>query len=336
MQNAEKRLNLLSLLPEEIYVEPAYRKKQIFSWLGKKQARSFEDMTDLPKSLRGELAERYMLDVPEECERRISADGTQKILWRLTDGERIETALMCYKHGNSICISTQAGCRQGCAFCASGSHGLSRNLSAGEMMGQILYCGLDIGHIVLMGTGEPLDNYDETIRFLKLVSHQDGRGLSPRHISLSTCGVVPGILELAELGMPVTLSISLHAPDDATRNVIMPINRRYPVAVLLDACEKYFEKTGRRISYEYVIIDKLNDSLGQARQLAALLKNHPAHINIIPYNPVPGKPFAAPKKETVERFVRELRHMQVTVRRTLGSDIEAACGQMRAGARSSD
>jgi 23S rRNA (adenine2503-C2)-methyltransferase len=235
---------------------------------------------------------------------------------------------MRYKHGVSVCLSTQAGCRQGCAFCASGAHGFSRNLTAGEILGQALYCGVDIGHVVLMGTGEPLDNFDQTIRFIKLISHPWGRNLGLRNISVSTCGDVPGILKFAELGLPVTLSVSLHAPDDETRDRIMPVNRKYPIAILMDACGKYFVKTGRRISYEYVIIEGLNDSTGHARRLKALLKGKPAHVNIIPYNPVAGKPYRAPKAVAVERFARELGE-PATVRRTLGADIDAACGQLR-------
>ncbi len=326
-----EKINILSLLPEEIEAEPAYRRGQIFAWLGKRAARSFEAMTDLPKTLRDNLAERYRLDVPEEVTRCVSTDGTEKILWSFSDGERIETALMRYRHGTSVCVSTQAGCRQGCAFCASGSHGLSRNLSAGEILAQCLYCGEDVNHVVMMGTGEPLDNFDESVRFLKLISHPEGRGLSLRNISLSTCGDAEGIEKLAALKLPVTLSVSLHAPDDETRSRLMPINRRFPIQPLLKACKKYFENTGRRISYEYVIIDRLNDSPAHARRLAALLGKHPAHVNLIPYNPVPGKPFGAPKKETVLRFARELGSIPATVRRTLGTDINAACGQMRSG-----
>ena len=325
----DEKIDILSLFPEEIDVEPAYRKKQVFSWLGKRGAASFGQMTDLPKTLRAALAGQYSFAVPQELRRQVSADGTQKILWELADGERVETALMRYHHGTSVCLSTQAGCRQGCKFCASGSHGFSRDLTAGEMLSQALYCGMDFGHIVLMGTGEPLDNFDQTVRFIRLISHPDGRNLSPRHISLSTCGDVPGILKLAESGLPVTLSVSLHASDDETRDRLMPINRKYPISGLLDACRKYFDKTARRISYEYVIIEGFNDSPEDARRLAVLLKGAPAHVNIIPYNPVPGKPFRAPQADAVRRFMRELGGIQATVRRTLGSDIAAACGQMR-------
>jgi 23S rRNA (adenine2503-C2)-methyltransferase len=322
-------MDFLSLLPEEIDVSPPYRQKQIFSWIHKHKARAFDEMTNIPKTLRSELAERYPLNVPREIERQVSADGTQKILWGLSDGERAETVLMKYKHGVSACLSTQAGCRQGCVFCASGARGFIRDLTAGEILGQILYCGAEVGHAVLMGTGEPLDNFDRTVRFIRLISHPGGRNLSPRNISLSTCGDVPGILKLAETGLPVTLSVSLHAPDDETRDRIMPINRRYPISTLLDACGKYFDKTGRRISYEYVIIDGLNDSPAYARRLKSLLRGRPAHINIIPCNPVPGKPFTPPPPETVKRFMRELEGLQATVRRTLGPDIDAACGQLR-------
>ena len=329
MPHEEEKLNILSLLPEEINVAPDYRKKQIFSWIGQHGVRSFGEMTNLPKPMRADLSERYAFGVPQEMERKISADGTQKILWRFADGERVETALMRYKHGRSVCLSTQAGCRQGCKFCASGADGFSRNLTAGEMLAQTLYCGEEISRAVLMGTGEPLDNFDETVRFLRLVSHPEGRNLGLRHISLSTCGDLPGILKLAELGLPVTLSVSLHASDDETRSRLMPVNRRYPISQLIGACGKFYEKTGRRISFEYVIIKGLNDSPGQARSLAALLKGFPAHINLIPYNLVPGKPYHPPEADGVERFIRELGGIQATVRRTLGTDIMAACGQMR-------
>jgi 23S rRNA (adenine2503-C2)-methyltransferase len=335
MQN-NKKVDVLSLYPEEIEVSPSYRQTQVFSWLHKHAVRSFAEMTNLSAGLRSELDGRYCIDVPEELERQISADGTQKILWGLSDGERVETALMRYKHGVSACLSTQAGCRQGCSFCASGHGGFSRNLTAGEILGQFLYCG-GAGHgggeepnrAVLMGTGEPLDNFEQTARFIKLISHPDGRNLSLRRLSLSTCGHVPGILKLAELGLPVTLSVSLHAPDDETRDRIMPINHKYPIAQLLEASLKYFQKTGRRISYEYVIIDRLNDSPEQARRLAALLKGAPAHINVIPYNPVQGKPFSSPTPERLARFMKELGGVEATVRRTLGADIDGACGQLR-------
>ncbi|MDR1692321.1 MAG: 23S rRNA (adenine(2503)-C(2))-methyltransferase RlmN [Oscillospiraceae bacterium] len=325
----DKKIEILSLYPEEIEAEPSYRRIQIFSWLGKRSAKTFSEMTNLPAGLRAELAERFTIAVPEETERRISADGTEKILWTLHDGERIETALMKYKHGTSVCISTQAGCRQGCAFCASGSHGLSRNLTAGEMLAQALYCGAAVNHVVLMGTGEPLDNFDQTVRFLKLISHPEGRGLSLRNVSLSTCGDAEGIRKLAELKVPVTLSVSLHAPDNETRNRLMPVNRKIPVEELMGACLNYFQITGRRISYEYVIIDGINDSPAHARKLAALLRKQAAHVNLIPVNPVPGKPFKQPDKDTIAKFVRGLGSIPVTVRRTLGSDIGAACGQMR-------
>jgi 23S rRNA (adenine2503-C2)-methyltransferase len=322
-------MDFLSLLPEEIDVLPDYRKDQIFSWLHRHKARSFGEMTNLSKALRAGLAERYTIGVPREVERQASSDGTQKILWEFSDGEHAETVLMRYNHGVSACLSTQAGCRQGCAFCASGTHGFSRNLTAGEILGQIYNSGEDINRVVLMGTGEPLDNFDQVVRFIRLIGHPMGRNLSPRHISLSTCGDVPGILRLAETGLPVTLSISLHAPDDETRDRLMPINRKYPISMLLDAAGKYFAKTGRRISYEYVIMDGLNDTLGHARRLKTLLKGKPAHINIIPCNPVPDKTFAPPKAESVKKFLRELDGLEVTVRRTLGSDIDAACGQLR-------
>jgi 23S rRNA (adenine2503-C2)-methyltransferase len=330
MQIKEK-IDILSLFPEEIDVSPPYRQGQVFSWLHKHAVKSFSEMTNLPAAMRSELDERFYIPVPEELERLVSEDGTQKILWQFRDGERVETALMCYKHGTSACLSTQAGCRQGCAFCASGHGGLSRNLSAGEILAQLSYSGGDVNRVVLMGTGEPLDNFEAVVRFLKLISRPDGRALSLRRVSLSTCGYVPEILKLADLSLPVTLSVSLHAPDDETRSQIMPINKKYPIAMLLDACGKYFSKTSRRISYEYVIIGGLNDSPGQARRLRALLKGTPAHINVIPYNPIPGKPFSPPTPERLARFMGELDGLEATVRRTLGADINSACGQLRGG-----
>jgi 23S rRNA (adenine2503-C2)-methyltransferase len=327
----DTKVNILSLFPEEIEVSPSYRQTQVFSWLHKHTVKSFAEMTNLPAPLRRELDSRYAIYIPEEFERQVSVDGTQKILWGLRDGEKVETALMRYRHGISVCLSTQVGCRMGCAFCASGHGGFSRNLTAGEILGQFYYCGEDANRAVLMGTGEPLDNFDHTVRFLKLISHPEGRGLSPRRLSLSTCGHVLGILKLAELGLPVTLSVSLHAPDDGTRSRIMPINKKYPIATLLDTCKNYFAKTGRRISYEYVIIDRLNDSPEQARLLAALLKGTPAHVNIIPYNAVSGKQFSPPKPDRLARFMKELGGLEATVRRTLGADIDGACGQLRSG-----
>jgi 23S rRNA (adenine2503-C2)-methyltransferase len=333
MQN--EKIDILSLFPEEIDISPAYRRKQVFGWLHKHAARSFGSMTNLSKAMRGELDGRFGIYAPEEAERQVSKDGTVKLLWRLWDGELVETVLMRYRHGRSACISTQAGCRQGCAFCASGAYGFSRDLTAGEMLSQILYCGDRVGNAVLMGMGEPLDNFENTVRFLRLVSHPEGYKLGLRNVALSTCGDVPGILKLAELGLPVTLSVSLHAPDDETRSRIMPINRKYPIGELMEACEKYFSKTARRISYEYAIIVGLNDTGEHAARLRALLRGRSAHVNIIPCNPVPGKPFFSPGGDAVKRFVSKLDGLQVTVRRTLGADIGGACGQLRAARRHS-
>jgi len=326
--------DLLSLLPDELETlftdmgQPRYRAKQVFAWLHR-GIRDFDDMTDLPAALRKQLRETCVLRIPEEIRRQHSADGTEKILWRLHDGETVESVLMRYEAGRSICLSTQAGCRQHCVFCASSAGGLVRNLTAGEILGQLLHCKEPVSRAVLMGIGEPLDNFDNTIRFLRLLSHPHGRNMSPRHLSLSTCGLVPEIDKLADSALPVTLSVSLHAPDDETRRKLMPAAKLYPLDKLLQSAKRFFEKTGRRISYEYIMLDGINDSAEQARTLAKLLRRHPAHINLIPYNPVEGKPYKPPPADTIAAFARQLPGYDVTIRRTLGSEIEAACGQLR-------
>lgn len=341
MQNEQARhpagkLDILSLLPEELddflsgMNQPRYRAVQIFRWLHRGIC-AFDDMTDLPTALRRQLAETCFLTVPEEVSRLRSADGTQKILWGLADSETVESVIMRYEAGQSICLSTQAGCRQGCAFCASAIGGLTRDLTAGEMLSQLLFCKEPVSRVVLMGIGEPLDNFDHTVRFLQLLSHAEGRNMSLRHVSLSTCGLVPQIDALSDLGFPVTLSVSLHAPDDETRRKIMPIARKYSVEQLIGAAKRFFEKTGRRVSYEYILLDGINDSPWQASLLEKLLRGQPAHINLIPCNPVEGKPYKPPSAEKTARFAAKLKRFDVTVRRTLGTDINAACGQLRRG-----
>ena len=326
----------LCLFPEELAGilaetgQPAYRAEQIFSWLAK-GAKSFAEMTNLSQNLRTELSGRLDIGVPEELRRQVSRDGTRKILWGFADGQTCESVIMQYGGEFSVCVSSQAGCRQGCAFCASAKGGLVRSLTAGEILAQVLHCSVNAGHVVLMGMGEPLDNFDEVVRFLRLVNHPKGRGLGLRHVSLSTCGLVPEILRLADLGLPVTLSVSLHAPDDETRSRLMPVNKKYGVGELMEACKKYFEKTGRRNSYEYVMIEGMNDSAGQARLLAGLLRGQPAHVNLIPLNPVDGRDWKPSPPEAVRAFEQVLsgKGIAVTVRRRLGADIDAACGQLR-------
>ena len=335
------KINLRSLLPEELAAvlkdmgQPAFRAKQLFSWLGRGTA-GFEEMTNLPKALREALAESYYLGAPKVMRKQVSAeDGTVKYLWGLRDGNAVETVVMRYHYGNSVCISTQVGCRQGCAFCASTIGGLVRCLDAGEMLEEVMFSekesGLKIGHIVLMGIGEPLDNFENVVKFLRLVNHPEGMNIGMRHISLSTCGLTERFSELAGLNLQLTLSVSLHAPDDETRTRIMPANRGRGVAKLMDECEAYFKKTGRRISFEYAMIDGVNDSPEQAALLARHAARVGAHVNLIPLNHVDESPLRPTPPERIAAFRKALERegVNVTVRRRLGGDIDASCGQLR-------
>ena len=315
--------------------QPAFRAKQLFSWLHK-GVTSFDQMTNLPQALRQSLEEKYPLLPPQVVRKQESQkDGTIKYLWRLHDGNCVETVLMRYHYGNTVCISTEVGCAMGCAFCASTLGGLVRRLEAREILEQVLFTQLDSGqpvsHIVLMGIGEPLDNYDNVLRFLHLVNSPEGMNISMRHISLSTCGLVPKILRLAEEKLQLTLSVSLHAPNDQVRNTIMPVNKAYPVEELLDACRKYYEITGRRISFEYAMIDGVNDTAEAARELISRLKGMSAHVNLIPLNHVEESPLKPSTKHAVARFQALLEDAGIpaTVRRSLGGDIDASCGQLR-------
>ena len=334
-------MNLKSMtLPELTAVikelrQPAFRGKQVYSWLHK-GVRSYDEMTNLPKGLRDTLAERYPICPPEVARKQVSQkDGTIKYLWRLSDGNCVETVLMRYHYGNTVCISTEVGCRMGCAFCASTLGGLVRRLEPFEMLDQVLFTqvdsGLPVSRIVLMGIGEPLDNFDNVMRFLELVNSPDGMNISMRHISLSTCGLVPKIDELAKRKLQLTLSVSLHAPNDEIRNQIMPVNRAYPSEELLAACRRYYEATSRRISFEYAMIDGVNDSEADARELLRRMKGLPAHFNLIPLNYVEESPLKPSSREAVARFQKILEDggIPATVRRTLGGDIEASCGQLR-------
>ena len=337
------RPDLLSLTLPELEAEitalgyPKFRAKQIFEWMYK--GAGFEEMSNLPQSMRAELTEKTSLNLPKIAKKLVSQlDGTAKYLFELSDGNYIESVLMRYKHGLSLCISSQVGCRMGCRFCASTIDGRVRDLLPSELLGQVIIASRDAGervsHIVMMGIGEPLDNYDNVIRFLKLVNMPEGLGISYRNISVSTCGIVPRIDELANEGLPITLSISLHAPTDAQRSEIMPINNAYGVAHLLSACNSYFEKTGRRISFEYTLIEGKNDSRGEAEKLAAVLKKYmkcPIHVNLIPLNPVAERDFRTVDRQSANRFAEILnsRGVNATVRRTLGPDINASCGQLR-------
>jgi 23S rRNA (adenine2503-C2)-methyltransferase len=313
--------------------EPSFRGRQVFTWLAK-GITSFDEMSNLPKSLREKLAERFVLTVPRVARKQSSAlDGTVKYLWELSDGNCIETVVMQYHHGNTVCISTQVGCRMGCAFCASTIAGKVRDLQPSEMLDQVIFAGIDscqvISNIVLMGIGEPMDNLKNVLRFLHLVNHPDGVNIGMRHISLSTCGVVPGIEALANEDLQLTLSVSLHAPDSATRSQLMPVNRAYDVEELFAACHRYFEKTGRRISFEYALIDGVNDHDWQARLIAQKLHGMPGHVNLIPLNDVRESPLKPSRRMAAFQKKLEECGITATVRRSLGGDIDASCGQLR-------
>ena len=315
--------------------QPQFRAKQVYTWLHK-GVRSYDEMTNLPKALRETLEERYPICPPKVVRRQESQrDGTIKYLWRLSDGNCVETVLMRYHYGNTVCISTEVGCRMGCAFCASTLGGLVRRLEPQEMLDQVLFTqvdsGLPISHIVLMGIGEPLDNFDNVMRFLELVNSPEGMNISMRHISLSTCGLVPKIDELAQKKLQLTLSISLHAPNNEIRNRIMPVNKAYPIEQLLDACRRYYQATSRRISFEYAMIRGVNDSPENARELLERMKGLPAHFNLIPLNHVEESPLQPSTRASVAAFQKILEDggIPTTVRRTLGGDIDASCGQLR-------
>ena len=313
--------------------EPAFRGKQVFTWLHK-GVTSFDEMSNLSKPLREKLKEQCYITAPSVARKQVSRlDGTVKYLWQLLDGNCIETVVMQYHHGNTVCVSSQVGCRMGCAFCASTIAGKVRDLTPSEILDQVIFAqkdsGLPISNIVLMGIGEPLDNLDNVLRFLELVNHPDGLNIGMRHISLSTCGVIPGIERLSELELQLTLSVSLHAPDSETRSKIMPVNRAYDVEKLFAACHRYFEKTGRRISFEYAMIDGVNDHDWQADLIAKKLKGMPGHVNLIPLNDVAESPLKPSRRIAAFQKRLESHGLTATVRRSLGGDIDASCGQLR-------
>ncbi len=313
--------------------EASFRGAQVYSWLHR-GVTDFGQMSNLSKPLRRKLAERYEITAPKVARKQVSRlDGTIKYLWELGDGNCIESVLMSYRHGNTVCISTQVGCRMGCKFCASTVAGRVRDLVPSEMLDQVLFTQLDSGreisNIVLMGIGEPTDNLDNVLRFLDLVNSPEGLNIGMRHISLSTCGVVPGIDRLAELGLQLTLSVSLHAPDSETRSRIMPVNNAYDVEELFDACHRYFRRTGRRISFEYAMIDGVNDSDAQADLLARRIKGMPGHVNLIPLNDVVESAFKPSRRIAAFQNRLESHGVTATVRRSLGGDIDASCGQLR-------
>ena len=313
--------------------EPAFRAKQVFVWLHRGAA-SFDEMTNLSKPLRQRLDGLYDITAPEIVRKLQSQkDGTIKYLWKLRDGNCVESVLMQYHHGNSICISSEVGCPMGCKFCASTLGGLVRRLEPSELLDQVIFAqkdsGMEISNIVLMGIGEPLDNFDNVMRFLELVNSPEGMNISMRHISLSTCGLVPKIDELAKRKLQLTLSVSLHAPNDEVRDRIMPVNKAYPSEELLAACRRYYQATSRRISFEYAMIDGVNDTPRQAALLGDRLEGTVAHVNLIPLNYVEES--SLHPSTHVAQFQRQLekRGITATVRRRLGSDIDASCGQLR-------
>ena len=315
--------------------EPKFRAKQVFAWLHR-GAVSFEAMTNLSKTLREKLDSLYFITAPTAARKQISKlDGTIKYLWKLRDGNCVESVVMQYHHGNTVCIPSEVGCPMGCKFCASTIGGLVRRLEPSELLDQVLFSqldsGLPISNIVLMGIGEPLDNFDNVMRFLELVNSPDGMNIGMRHISLSTCGLVDKIEQLAERDLQLTLSVSLHSPDDESRSKIMPVNRRWPVDTLLSACRDYFAKTGRRISFEYTMISGVSDSPEQAQLLAKKLAGMGAHVNMIPLNNVTESGLHTSSRQAIRRFqtILEENGVTATLRRTLGSDIDASCGQLR-------
>ena len=339
--NGLDKIDILSLELgelEKILVENGekkFRAKQIFQWLHVKRVFDFDKMTDISVQLRTRLKEIFCINglfVQKRLESSI--DYTVKYLYRLSDGNFVETVLMKYSYGYSICISTQVGCKMGCKFCASAIAGYVRNLEPSEMLMQIYETeknsGVKVSGIVLMGIGEPLDNYENVLKFLNILSSKDGNNFSLRHVSLSTCGLVPKIYELAELKLGLTLSVSLHCPDDEGRSEIMPVNRKYNISELIEACKYYIEKTGRRVTFEYAVIDGVNSDEKSAEKLAGLIHGINCHVNLIPVNRVKERNYKTARKG-VEQFAKRLekRGINATVRRTLGSDIEAACGQLR-------
>jgi len=333
--------DIKAMLPSELEEyfrqcgERSFRAGQVFQWLHS-GVRSFDEMTNLPVSLRNDLESGFYITVPELIEAHVSErDGTIKYLWRMRDGAAIESVLMEYEHWNTVCISTQVGCRMGCLFCASAIGGLERNLAASEMLDQVMFSqyasGKKVSNIVLMGIGEPLDNFDEVLRFLQLVTDSSGINIGARHITLSTCGIAENIDKLADCGIQLTITASLHAPDDETRTRLMPGKRISGVDALLEATSRYFKKTGRRVTFEYALIEGVNDGIYQAKLLSEKLKGTGSHLNIIKLNDVPERAFKPSSAERVQAFTALLKRegLTYTVRRSLGGDITASCGQLR-------
>lgn len=338
----DKLIDIKSLDLDELIIfltsidEKKYRANQIYSWLHQKNITSFKSMTNLSKELIAKLEEKCKIILIEELECKISKeDSTRKFLFKLWDNQIIETVLMSYKHGNSVCISSQAGCKMGCKFCASTLGGLVRNLQTSEMLEQIYAIERNIpekiSNIVIMGTGEPFDNYDNLLKFIKIINSKEGRNIGQRNITVSTCGIVPRIYDFANKNFGVNLAISLHAPSDEVREKIMPISHKYTFDELIKSCKYYTEKTNRRITFEYSLINGINDSKDDAYLLANKLKDMLCHVNLIPINEVEGKTYKKSDKITINNFKRilESKNITTTIRRTLGNDVDAACGQLR-------
>lgn len=316
--------------------EKAFRAKQIYEWLHVKLVDSFDEMTNISKSLREKLEQNYEILQLQMLERQISKlDGTNKFLFRLHDGHVVESVLMKYKHGNSVCISSQVGCRMGCRFCASTIGGLERNLAPSEMIGQIYQIqkisGERVSNIVVMGTGEPMDNYDNFLRFVRLISDENGLHISQRNITVSTCGIVPNMHRLAKEHLQITLALSLHGSTQEKRKQLMPVANKYELSEVLEACDAYFEETGRRITFEYSLVHGVNDREEDARELISILRPRNCHLNLIPVNPIKERDFERPSRKAAEEFKNRLERagINVTIRREMGSDIDGACGQLR-------
>ncbi len=316
--------------------EKAFRSKQVYEWIHKKLAVSFDEMTNLSKNFREKLSEQYELMPLEMVDQKTSpSDETSKFLFRLQDDRVIESVLMKYKHGNSVCISSQVGCRMGCRFCASALGGLERNLSVGEMLSQVYeiqrMTGERISNVVVMGTGEPLDNYDNLVKFIKMLTDDKGLNISQRNITVSTCGLVEKIKQLADETLQITLAISLHAPNDTIRKELMPVANKYKIEDILEACQYYYKKTGRRITFEYSLVQDVNDSEDHARELITRMKGMNCHVNLIPVNPIKERSYRHSEDKYIQKFklILEKNHINVTIRREMGSDIDAACGQLR-------
>lgn len=337
MEKADIKSMSLSELTDFVTLmgEKGFRGKQLYQWMHEKLSPSIDDMTNLPTGFREKLNEECIYTLVKQRNVQMSKDGTKKYLFLLQDGNAVESVLMRYKFGNSVCISSQAGCRMGCRFCASTLEGLVRNLTPAEMLEQVYQIIRDTGervsHVVVMGTGEPLDNFDNLLRFIELLTGEGGQNLSQRNVTVSTCGLVPNILKLGEKKLQITLALSLHAPNQEKRRELMPVANKYELSSVIDACKTYVELTGRRITFEYSLVAGVNDSGEDARELAGLIKGINCHVNLIPVNPIKERNFSRPEGSAVQRFKNKLEKygINVTIRREMGQDIDGACGQLR-------